>query len=64
MKRKWIIIILIICTSSVVLVLRSHSSYSQIRNCKSPDGSQPCSVNNNATLMTVRIRDAQLSIVI
>jgi hypothetical protein len=39
MKREWIIIIFAICTLSVVLVLLSQVSYSQIRNCKSPNGS-------------------------
>src|SRR5438105_7305831 len=49
MKREWIVSIVAVCTFSVVLVLLSEVSHSQIRNCKSPDGSEPCSTNNNAT---------------
>jgi len=49
MKREWIVSIVAVCALSVVLILLSQVSYSQIRNCKSPDGSQPCSTNNNAT---------------
>ena len=47
MKREWIVSI--VAAFSVVLVLLFQVSYSQIRNCKSPDGSQPCTTNNNAT---------------
>ena len=49
MKRECFINIVSICTLSVVLILLSQVSHSQIRNCKSPNGSQPCSVNINAT---------------
>lgn len=49
MKREWIISIVSICTLSVVLVLLSQVSYSQIKNCKSPSGSVPCTVDSNAT---------------
>ena len=49
MKREWIISIVSICTLSVVLVLLSQVSYSQITSCKSPSGSNPCTANNNAT---------------
>ena len=48
MKPDWIIRIARLGIFSVVLVLLSHVSHSQIRNCKSPDGSQPCTTNNNA----------------
>ena len=48
MKRDWIVRIACLGTFSVVLVLLSQVSRSQIRNCKSPDGSQPCITNNNA----------------
>jgi hypothetical protein len=49
MKREWLVSIVAICALSVVLVLVSQVSYSQIKNCKSPSGSQPCTTNNNAT---------------
>ena len=49
MKREWIVSITGLGIFSVVLVLLSQVSYSQITNCKSSDGSQPCSTNNNAT---------------
>ena len=49
MKRDWIVSIASLGIFSVVLVLLSQLSYSQIRSCKSPDGSQPCAANNNAT---------------
>ena len=48
MKRDWIVSIACLGIFSVVLVLLSQVSHSQIRNCKSPDGSQPCITNNNA----------------
>jgi hypothetical protein len=34
MKREWIIGIVAICALSIVLVLLSQVSYSQITNCK------------------------------
>jgi len=49
MKREWIVGITCLGIFSVVLLLLTQVSDSQIRNCKSPDGSQPCSTNNNAT---------------
>ena len=49
MKGEWLVSIVAICVLSVVVVLLSQVSYSQIKNCKSPSGSQPCTTNNNAT---------------
>src|SRR5213080_4273631 len=49
MKREWIVSIASLGIFSVVLILLSQVSYSQIKNCKTPDGSQPCTSNNNAT---------------
>ena len=51
MKRSWIISISILSISTLfaVVTLLSQVGYTQIRNCKSPDGSSPCNFNNNAT---------------
>ena len=49
MKREWIFRIACLGIFGVLLVLLSQVSYSQIQNCKNPDGSQPCTTNNNAT---------------
>ena len=62
MKRKWITSVVAVCTLSVVLVLLSQVSFSQIRNCKSADGSQPCTTNNNATFNNGAKRDVRLRI--
>lgn len=48
MKPDWIVRIACLGIFSVVLVLLSQVSHSQIKNCKSSDGSQPCITNNNA----------------
>lgn len=49
MKRNWIGRIACLGIFSAVLALLFQVSYSQIRNCKSADGSHPCTTNNNAT---------------
>ena len=62
MKRDWIVSIACLGIFSVVLVLLSQVSHSQIRNCKSPDGSQPCITNNNAHFNNGNNTDARLRI--
>jgi len=49
MKRERIVSIAVLAILAVVLISLSQVSYSQIKNCRSGDGSQPCNVNNNAT---------------
>ena len=61
MKREWMSIV---CVGIffVGLLLLFQVSYSQIRNCKQPDGSEPCSVNNNATFNNGANTDARVRI--
>jgi len=52
MKQQLVVGAVVICVLSVILVLSfSNAGFTQtpISSCKNPDGSTPCSANNNAT---------------
>jgi len=62
MKRDWIVCIACLGIFSVVLVLLSQVSHSQIRNCKSPTEVNLALLTTTLILITVTIRDARLRI--